>query len=145
MRITCEIIKDLLPLYYDNVCSEDSRKLIEEHLLTCEKCRDELNQIDIEIKAVKKTEDVKVMNNIAKKWKQDRLSSFFTGTLLFSIIASVGCLVAYNIIGSYVTAEGFLVEPFALIPLSYLFGLSALLSGIILGIIALKRRMVNTK
>jgi len=36
MRITCEIIKDLLPLYHDNVCSEDSRKLIEEHLLTCE-------------------------------------------------------------------------------------------------------------
>ena len=99
MRITCEIIKDLLPLYHDNVCSEDSRKLIEEHLSACEKCRDELKQINIEIKAVKNTEDVKIMNNIAKKWKQDRLSSFFTGTLLFSIIASVGCRVAFNMIG----------------------------------------------
>lgn len=145
MRITCEIIKDLLPLYHDNVCSEDSRKLIEEHLSACEKCRDELKQIDIEIKAVKNTEDVKIMNNIAKKWKQDRLSSFFTGTLLFSIIASVGCLVAFNMIGSYVTAEGFLVEPFALIPLFYLFGLTALLSGLVLGILAIKRRMLNAK
>lgn len=78
MRITCEIIKDLLPLYHDNVCSEDSRKLIEEHLSTCERCRDELKEIDLEIKAVKNTEDVKIMNNIAKKWKQDRLSSFFS-------------------------------------------------------------------
>jgi len=145
MRITCEIIKDLLPLYHDNVCSEDSRKLIEEHLSTCERCRGELKQIDIEIKAVKNTEDVKIMNNIAKKWKQDRLSSFFTGILLFSIIASVGCLVAFNMIGSYVTAEGFLVEPFALIPLSYLFGLAALLSGLVLGILAIKRRMLNAK
>ncbi|WP_367566894.1 DUF3955 domain-containing protein [Lacrimispora sp.] len=145
MRITCEIIKDLLPLYHDNVCSEDSRKLIEEHLSTCEKCRDELKQIDIEIRAVKNTEDGKIMNNIAKKWKQDRLSSFFTGTLLFSIIASVGCAVAYNRIGSYVTAEGFLVEPFALIPLSYLFGLAALLSGLVLGVLAIKRSKLNAK
>jgi hypothetical protein len=145
MRITCEIIKDLLPLYHDNVCSEDSRKLVEDHLLTCEKCRDELKQIDIEIKTVKNTEDIKIMNNIAKKWKQDRLLSFFTGTFLFSIIASVGCLVAYNIIGSYVTAEGFLVEQFALIPLSYLFGLAALLSGLVVGILAIKRRMQNVK
>ena len=85
------------------------------------------------------------MNNIAKKWKQDRLSSFFTGTLLFSIIASVGCLVAFHVIGSYVTSEGFLVEPFALIPLFYLFGLTALLSGLVLGILAIKRRMLNAK
>ncbi|WP_312433122.1 DUF3955 domain-containing protein [Lacrimispora sp.] len=145
MRITCEIIKDLLPLYHDNVCSKDSCKLVEEHLLTCEKCRNELKQINIEIKMVDNTEDVKVMNTIAKKWKQDRFSSFFAGIFLFSTIASVGCVVAYNLIGSYVTAEGFLVEPFALIPLSYLFGLSALLSGVILGIMAIKRRMVNTK
>ena len=145
MRITCEIIKDLLPLYHDNVCSEDSRKLIEEHLSACEKCRDELKQINIEIKAVKNTKDIKIMNNIAKKWKQDRLSSFFTGTFFFSIIASVGCLVAFHVIGSYVTSEGFLVEPFALIPLFYLFGLTALLSGLVLGILAIKRRMLNAK
>lgn len=145
MRITCEIIKDLLPLYYDNVCSGDSRKLIEEHLSTCEKCRDELEQIDMEIKTIKSTEDVKIMNNIAKRWKQDKLSAFFTGTLLFSIIASVGCLVAYNMTGSYVTAEGFLVEPFALIPLSYLFGLAALLSCLVLGIMTIKRRIQKEK
>ncbi len=48
-------------------------------------------------------------------------------------------------IGSYVTAEGFLVEPFALIPLFYLFGLAALLSGFVLGILAIKRRVLNAK
>ena len=29
----CEIIRDLIPLYLDKVCSEDSRKLVEEHFM----------------------------------------------------------------------------------------------------------------
>lgn len=39
MKICCEIAKDLLPLYEDGVCSEESRKAVEEHLAECEKCR----------------------------------------------------------------------------------------------------------
>ena len=30
-KISCDIIQDMLPLYYDEVCSADSRKMIEEH------------------------------------------------------------------------------------------------------------------
>ena len=33
----------------------------------------------------------------------------------------IACIIAYNIIGSEITPEGFLVEPFYLIPISYLF------------------------
>ena len=32
MKITCNIIEDLLPLYVDDMVSEDSRQLVEEHL-----------------------------------------------------------------------------------------------------------------
>ncbi len=39
MKITCNIIEDLLPLYVDDMVSEDSRQLIEEHLKTCLTCR----------------------------------------------------------------------------------------------------------
>jgi hypothetical protein len=38
MKITCDIINDLIPLYIDNICTEDSRKLIEEHMKCCDKC-----------------------------------------------------------------------------------------------------------
>ena len=31
MKITCNIIEDLLPLYIDDMVSEDSRQLVEEH------------------------------------------------------------------------------------------------------------------
>ena len=39
MKVTCEIVEDLLPLYVDNVCSEQSRRAVTEHLQECEKCR----------------------------------------------------------------------------------------------------------
>ena len=32
MKITCNIIEDLLPLYIDDMVSEDSRQIVEEHL-----------------------------------------------------------------------------------------------------------------
>jgi len=35
----CDIVKDLLPLYEENICSENSRCVIEEHLKECEECR----------------------------------------------------------------------------------------------------------
>ena len=39
MRLDCKVIEDLLPLYFDNMCSEQSRKMVEEHLSECENCR----------------------------------------------------------------------------------------------------------
>ena len=38
MKYPCEIIRDLLPLYIDDVCSEESRRAIENHLAECEEC-----------------------------------------------------------------------------------------------------------
>ena len=39
MKISCNIIEDLLPLYVDDAVSEDSRQLVEEHLKECASCR----------------------------------------------------------------------------------------------------------
>lgn len=39
MKITCEIIEDLLPLYADNICSEQSKRAVEAHLRECGACR----------------------------------------------------------------------------------------------------------
>ena len=38
MKISCDIIQDLLPLYCDGVCSQDSKQVVEAHLQDCEKC-----------------------------------------------------------------------------------------------------------
>lgn len=38
-KITCNIIQDLLPSYVDALCSEDSKKIVEEHITKCEICK----------------------------------------------------------------------------------------------------------
>lgn len=39
MKISCDIIKDLLPLYAEDLASEDTKQLVEEHLLECGDCQ----------------------------------------------------------------------------------------------------------
>ena len=45
MKISCNVIEDLLPLYVDEAASEDSRQLVEEHLKGCPSCRKMLEEI----------------------------------------------------------------------------------------------------
>lgn len=40
MKYPCDMIQDLLPLYLDGVCSEESKKVIENHLLECSACKE---------------------------------------------------------------------------------------------------------
>ncbi|MBP3595545.1 MAG: zf-HC2 domain-containing protein [Lachnospiraceae bacterium] len=50
----CDIIKDLLPSYVDEICSEASKEWIEEHLKECEECRKTVSMLrDTEISAKK--------------------------------------------------------------------------------------------
>ena len=35
----CNVIKDLLPSYTDGICSEDTRRIVEEHLSECPDCK----------------------------------------------------------------------------------------------------------
>ncbi len=46
MKLSCEIVLDLLPLYEENLCSEESRAAVEEHLQECPKCRDMIQNIE---------------------------------------------------------------------------------------------------
>lgn len=39
MEKNCKVISDLLPLYLDEACSDESKKIVKEHLKECEKCR----------------------------------------------------------------------------------------------------------
>ena len=48
MNQNCHIIQDLLPLYVDDVLSEESKKFVEEHLKECEYCREMFNQMNHE-------------------------------------------------------------------------------------------------
>ena len=44
-KITCNVIRDMLPLYVENVLSEDSVNLVDEHVKECPECKAELEQM----------------------------------------------------------------------------------------------------
>ncbi|HCL03944.1 MAG TPA: hypothetical protein DHW61_16315 [Lachnoclostridium phytofermentans] len=137
MNKSCDIVRDLIPLYLDNVCSQESRRFVEEHVEHCESCKKELSENRIEFDSMtfkSDKEEVETMKKIAHKWKKDKSISFMKGIFFTSLLATVACPILYNIIGSKVLEDGMLVEPFALIPLAYLFLLITIISGIILAI-----------
>ena len=143
MNLSCEVIRDLLPLYHDDICSHESRVLIEEHLETCDACRKELADIDRDLRDAETTalKDAQPLQKIAREWKRDKKAAFFKGTCLVSMVACIACIVAYNAIGSYVAKDGTLVEPFGFIPLAWLFIFLALISGVGLLIVKLAAKL----
>lgn len=68
MRLPCEMIRDLLPLFHDGACSEVSDTLIREHLNTCEDCARMLNNLETEIAMPKlEADEAKPIKKIKRK------------------------------------------------------------------------------
>lgn len=76
MKLTCKVIEDILPMYYDKVCSDESAALVEEHMKVCPHCAKVLldlhNDIDI---PNKKLDDLKPLKKIQKSYRNIQLSS----------------------------------------------------------------------
>jgi uncharacterized protein YpmB len=89
MEKTCDIIKDLLPLYLDNVCSEDSKRAVEEHIATCENCRRELEAYRSDITAADGGGE-EVIRKLSTRWKKTKRASLLTGILVMAIFIVVG-------------------------------------------------------
>ena len=93
-KISCDIIKDILPLYYDNVCSYDSKKMVEEHLAECNSCKSELDKIQTDIKIPKETiekniSDNNVIKNISAFWNRSKVKAFIKGVIITAISFTV--------------------------------------------------------
>lgn len=84
-EVKCSVIQDLLPLYVDEVVSDDTKSLVNEHLLTCEICKNEYEQLNgtlyvpIENKAT-------LFSQLSKRWNRKKwlliFGSILTTTLL---------------------------------------------------------------
>ena len=45
MKMKCSVIQDLMPSYVDEICSQDSRELVQEHVAECEQCKARLEKL----------------------------------------------------------------------------------------------------
>ena len=71
MKLSCKVIEDMLPMYFDKVCSEESSLLIEEHLKDCPYCSHILSELRSDIDMPQKNvDDIKPLKKIQKSYKK---------------------------------------------------------------------------
>lgn len=90
MSKQCKVVEDLLPLYHDGICSEESRQIVEEHLSQCEHCRKLLDQIDGElVSPATKDADIKPLEGISKAVKRGKKNALFAGISIAMVVVLV--------------------------------------------------------
>lgn len=86
--MNCEIIKDLIPLYIDRCCSEESANEVEKHLKECENCKSIFDMMNSEnLKEKNESFEIKKLSKI-----NERKASVLQSVLLFIsfIVIAVG-------------------------------------------------------
>ena len=92
MKTPCSVIRDLLPLYHDGVCSPESRQLVEEHLEECADCRGELERMDTPLPtAHPRVEEQTIVAAASSAWRRGRHRAFSKGFVLAAVLVAVVC------------------------------------------------------
>ena len=100
MKISCDVIRDLLPLYADDACSQDSRRMVDEHLTECADCSGILKRLqNNEIENDLQMEKQDVIEYGARKFKRRSatVGSTVSGVFMIPILV---CLVINLVAGS---------------------------------------------
>ncbi|WP_026478718.1 zf-HC2 domain-containing protein [Alkaliphilus transvaalensis] len=88
MKATCNVIKDVLPLYLENMLSDDSCTMVEEHIEQCQECKNYLNEMRTfnEMPVDRNTSPLlKIKSTLRKKKIQTVIFSMMLSIILFVI------------------------------------------------------------
>lgn len=94
--IKCSVIMDLLPLYVDHICSQDTTALVEEHLKHCDACRQALCAMEPPDYPQAIQNQDEIMN--AKKPFQAIRKKYHTKILIAVLLSVLLTIVAYQVI-----------------------------------------------
>lgn len=89
----CAIVKDLLPLYADEVCSFESKKFVAEHLNECDECCKELESFTLDVKTTS-ADEKKAVKTFKKKTERK------VAVKVISVILAV-CIGVFGALSSY--------------------------------------------
>ena len=87
MKITCDIIRDLLPLYAEDMVSEDSKQLVDEHLSDCDGCAKILADMKKE-SPIPLESSPEPLNKVKKTIRRRRVLSVMAALLTLITLAS---------------------------------------------------------
>ncbi len=95
----CELVQDLIPLYSEGLCSDVSRKIVEEHTESCEICQQLLAQIPADaVPDVPIPDESKPFRKVRRKMKKSRLKIVLLSVALAAVVVPVGVLTVGEIL-----------------------------------------------
>ena len=119
----CDVVQYLLPLYYDNACTSASKKMVEQHLMTCEKCKKTYEALrNTTIDTVMKDEAEGILERHAKK---ERNMAYKAG-IMIALILMVPVVITFIVsmssggglgVFAVLTASMLLVASLSVVPL----------------------------
>ena len=71
-EVTCNVIRDILPLYVDGIVSNDTQNMVLAHLEHCSECRKKYESMKSEIELPIEN-DVKPLENFKRAWKRKKV------------------------------------------------------------------------
>lgn len=101
-KTECEIVQDLLLGYVDGVLNEESRKLVEKHLLTCEKCRKKLDEIKTDMQENENNQK-KEIDYLKKIRRKSRIKSILIALGIILILCFALYLYKFIIVNSFLS------------------------------------------
>ena len=100
MTYPCGIIRDLLPLYIDDVCNEESKQAVHNHLSECEKCRSCYEAMKstegFENKRSDNSEDSKMASSLKKV--KNTINKKIRNIVLYAVAAVLAVIVGFNLL-----------------------------------------------
>ena len=81
MKLSCNVIRDLLPLYAENLTSEESNALVDEHLCGCDECTKQLGILK-KAQAIPVETDAPGLKKIRKAIVRRRVLAVTTAVML---------------------------------------------------------------
>lgn len=101
MKNECDIVKDLIFSYNDGILSETSKKLVENHLKSCENCSNVLKDIQQESHNKSEEKEIDAFKGIRKKiTKKNIVISISLIFLILIIIFNILVFTNYNKVAS---------------------------------------------
>lgn len=101
MKISCDVIRDLLPLYAENMVSTDSGKIVEDHLRGCPSCVKALNELKEPVVDI--TTELHGMELVKERIRKRR--NLAVGTAVLLIVSILLSVFVYLTVPVLLTAE----------------------------------------
>lgn len=93
----CEIVRDLIPLYDEKLCSDESAALIEEHIKNCAECRSLFEMLPKTEFPMVNTDDLKPFVKVKRKLRARIIAMIALGVALLAILIPIGYLTVNQI------------------------------------------------